>query len=120
VNREGKIGDKQVFYYKGQAAWEYQIKGIVRLPEQSRTTFDPQIVLLESTTNAHRPLKKGDRELWFPYWIKVGGKWRFGQFPPCFGEDAFLKLLKEAIRQNFFSKTFLETLGNESLREAEK
>ena len=44
---------------------------------------------------------------------KTKGKMKWGQRPPMLEESALLELMKEAIRQEFFSKDFLEELGRE-------
>lgn len=49
-------------------------------------------------------------EFWFPYWISIKGKERYGQYAPMIGEPSLLELLKDAIRQDFFSDTFLGDL----------
>ena len=40
----------------------------------------------------------------------VGGKRKYGRFAPMIGERALLELLQDAIRQDFFSDSFLEGL----------
>jgi hypothetical protein len=72
---------------------------------RGKEEFDPLLILGEH--------KDGNKELWFPYWIAINGKWRYGQFAPLFNEDIFLELLEQAIRQDFFSKTFLTRLRHE-------
>lgn len=64
--------------------------------------FDPVLYLVED--------KRGDKSFWFPYWIKVRDKWRYGQYASIFDESQFLKLLLEAIRQDFFSAHFLKEI----------
>ena len=49
-------------------------------------------------------------EFWFPYWISIKGKERYGQYAPMIGETSLLQLLKDAVRQDFFSDTFLGEL----------
>ena len=48
---------------------------------------------------------------WFPYWITMSGKERYGQFAPMMTEDNLLHLLQEAIRQDFFTLSFLDGLS---------
>lgn len=75
-------------------------------PEQGTVYFEPTIVQIEW----ERP-PSGDRiEFWFPYWMIIGGKEKYGQFAPMIGEKALLELLKDAIEQDFFSKSFLKGL----------
>jgi len=52
----------------------------------------------------------GGYNFWFPYWVTIKGKERFGQYAPMMGEDSLLELLREAIRKEFFSKNFLNQL----------
>lgn len=47
---------------------------------------------------------------WFPYWITIGGKEKYGQFAPMIGEKALLELIEDAIKQDFFTMTFLKKL----------
>ena len=120
-----KVGDKVKPRYKGQIVAEYEVKAIAKLPQPAtyqddamggQVSFNPTIILLESTTDGHR-------ELWFPYWIatpRSKGKERYGQFAPMYGEDCFLPLLKEAIRQRFFTKHFMEDLTRELRTELSK
>jgi hypothetical protein len=54
--------------------------------------------------------------LWFNCWIstaKTGGKMKWGGGPPILEEYTLLELMKQAIRNNLFSKDFLRTLGKE-------
>jgi len=69
--------------------------------------FEPTIVKIEWEKSP-----SDDRhEFWFPYWITIGGKQKYGQFAPMMGERSFLELLQNAIRQGFFSEDFLQRLG---------
>ena len=49
-------------------------------------------------------------EYWFPYWITIKGKEKYGQFAPMIGKESLLELLKEAIKQDFFDEEFLVQL----------
>jgi len=69
--------------------------------------FDPTIVKIHWET----PPSEDKHEFWFPYWITIGGKEKYGQFAPMIGEKALLELLQNAIEQDFFTKTFLKKLG---------
>jgi hypothetical protein len=51
-------------------------------------------------------------EFWFPYWVKIKGKEKYGQFAPMVGELGLLELLKEGIAQDFFTSGFLGELAN--------
>jgi len=109
-----KPGDKVVARDRksGKVLWEYTIKKVARLAEpecfdsvRGSEEFDPLLILGEH--------KDGKKELWFPYWIAIDGKWRYGQFAPLFSEDIFLELLGKAIAQDFFSNQFLRRLRHE-------
>lgn len=68
--------------------------------------FNPTITKIEWDTSPY-----GDKyAFWFPYWITIGGKEKYGQFAPMIGEKALLELLQDAIRQQFFSEGFLDSL----------
>ena len=69
--------------------------------------FDPTIVKIQWEKSP----SEDKNEFWFPYWITIGGKEKYGQFAPMIGEKALLELLKDAIEQGFFSKSFLKGLG---------
>jgi len=69
--------------------------------------FDPTIV----KGRWEIPPSEDKHEFWFPYWITIGGKEKYGQFAPMIGEKALLELLQDAIEQDFFSKSFLKGLA---------
>jgi hypothetical protein len=69
--------------------------------------FEPTIVKIDWET----PPSEDKHEFWFPYWITIGGKKKYGQFAPMIGEKALLELLQDAIEQDFFTKAFLKKLG---------
>ena len=112
---KAKAGDKVHPRYKGIGNWE--IKAVAELPEAikyndsklGRVSYCPRIVLLESLDNKFKAL-------WFAYWIatsRTEGKMKWGQRPGMYEEDMLLELLKDAIRQNFFTKDFLKELARE-------
>ena len=74
--------------------------------EVGTALFNPTIVKLEWET----PPSEDNHEFWFPYWITIGGKEKYGQFAPMIGEKALLELFENAIRQEFFSEGFLQGL----------
>ena len=109
--RHKQIGEKLVGTDKktGTVVFEWVVKKGAQLQEpqtyrsiRGEEAFDPVLYLVED--------KRGDKSFWFPYWIKVRGKWRYGQYAPIFDESQFLELLLEAIRQDFFSAHFLKGL----------
>jgi len=74
--------------------------------EKGEVDFNPTIVkiLWEQTPS-------GDKHnLWFPYWITIAGKEKYGQFAPMIGQKAFLQLLSKAIDNDYFDEIFLEEL----------
>jgi hypothetical protein len=102
---------KQIKYWG-----RYKVKKVIQLEhpvachseEIGEVEFMPTIVLLEW----EKPPSADVNEFWFPYWLKVKGKWKYGQFAPMIGENALLQLLKEAINQDYFSKEFLAGLAD--------
>jgi hypothetical protein len=100
-------------WYKGVHEW--RVKKVAKLASpieyrdavQGNVGYDPKIMLLESS--------KGE-VLWFPYWLstnKTQRKMKWGQRPPMLEEDVLLKLMASAIKQNMFSKQFLQKLEKE-------
>jgi len=75
--------------------------------EVGTALFDPTLVKIKW----EKPPSADGHEFWFPYWITIGGKEKYGQFAPMIGERALLELLQDAIEQNFFSKSFLKGLS---------
>jgi hypothetical protein len=75
--------------------------------EAGEVEFMPTIVQIVW----ENPPSSDQNEYWFPYWVKIGGKEKYGQFAPMIGKNGLLQLLKEAIRQDFFDKPFLMELA---------
>ena len=104
VGHHGKVG------YWGK----YTVKKVARISkpvechseEVGVALFDPTIVQIEW----EKPPSEDKNELWFPYWITIGGKEKYGQYAPMIGEQALLELLQDAIEQDFFSEDFLQGL----------
>jgi len=93
----------------------FEVKGVVRLDapvrcfsaEKGSVDFNPTIVKLSWDREP-----SGDKhDLWFPYWIRIDGKEKYGQFAPMIGQRALLELLSKAIEAGFFERGFLEALG---------
>jgi len=116
------VGDKVHPRYKGIDNWE--IKAIAELPEPikyndsklGKVSYWPRIVLLESVNSR-------SKVLWFAYWIatsRTAGKMKWGQRPGMYEENVLLKLVKDAIRQDFFTKGFLKELHSELQRALSK
>jgi hypothetical protein len=106
--------------YKSKAKYwgNYRVKDVVKLKdkvecyskEKGKVLFNPTIVKLEW----ENPPSEDKHDLWFPYWITIGNKEKYGQFAPMLGERALLELLQNAINQDYFSDSFLKQL-NESI-----
>jgi len=75
--------------------------------EVGQVEFMPTLVKIDWATSP----SSDKNEFWFPYWVKIDGKEKYGQFAPMIGQNALLELLKEAIRQDFFQKSFLIDLS---------
>lgn len=112
---KAQVGAKVHPRYKGIANWE--INAIAELPEPikyndsklGRVSYCPRIVLLESLDNKLKAL-------WFAYWIATSqteGKMKWGQRPGMYEENVLLELLRNAVRQGFFTKDFLTELAHE-------
>ena len=70
--------------------------------------FHPAIVKLKWD----KPPSKDKNNLWFPYWIEIKGKYRYGQYAPMIGEKALVELFRNAHEQGFFTKYFARQMVN--------
>lgn len=110
-----KIGKRSKAKYWG----EFQVQDVVKLDnpvkcfsvEKGPVEFNPTIVKLLW----HRDPSDDKHDIWFPYWIKIDGKEKYGQFAPMIGQKALLELLSKAIDRGFFDHCFLEDLGKKIL-----
>src|SRR3972149_2668306 len=75
--------------------------------EIGEVEFMPTLVQIDWET----PPSPDKNEFWFPYWVKINGKEKYGQFAPMIGQKGLLQLLQEAIRQDFFDREFLDGLS---------
>lgn len=111
---KAKVGDTIHPWYKGTHEW--RVEAIAKLPQaieyddpvQGKVSYDPRVVWLKSPEYS--------KVLWFAYWIstnKTQGKMKWGQGAPMLEENVLLELLKDAIRQDFFTKNFLRELRRE-------
>ncbi len=111
---EAEVGSTVHPWYKGIHKWK--VNGIAKLsqpiqyddPSQGKVSYDPKVLLLGS--------EKLNKVLWFAYWMatsKTGGKMKWGQGPPMLEQSVLLNLLKEVIKQGFFTKNFLKELASE-------
>ena len=106
-----KKGQKKKAKYWGN----FTVKKVAKLKspilcynkEVGEVEFMPTIVQIEWETSPS--LDKN--EFWFPYWVRIKGKEKYGQFAPMIGKNGLLQLLKEAIKQDFFDRKFLFELA---------
>jgi len=102
--------------YQSRAKYwgNYTVKDVVKLrnkvecysQEKGKVFFNPTIVKLEW----ENPPSEDKHDLWFPYWITIEDKEKYGQFAPMIGEKALSELLQNVIKQDFFSRNFLTQL----------
>lgn len=105
-----KVGQEKRARYWGR----FTVKKVAKLAkpitchsaEIGEALFEPCLVQIEWEKSP----SEDKHEFWFPYWITVAEKERYGQYAPMIGESALLELLQEAIKQNFFSGDFLSRL----------
>jgi len=94
---------------------KYTIKKVAKLrspvlcysKEAGEVEFMPAIVQIEWDVSP----SSDKNEFWFPYWVKIRGKEKYGQFAPMIGKNGLPLLLKDAIRQDFFEQDFLKELA---------
>lgn len=106
-----KEGQKKKARYWGN----FTVKSVAKLKspilcfsrEVGQVEFMPTLVKINWETSP----SSDKNEFWFPYWVKIKGKEKYGQFAPMIGEEGLLQLLKEAIRQDFFDEHFLIDLS---------
>jgi len=102
---------------RGKAKYwgNYRVKKVAKLKspvlchskQVGEVEFMPTIVQLDWEISP----SSDKNEFWFPYWVKIGGKEKYGQFAPMIGKNALLQLLDEAIKQDFFDRQFLVDLA---------
>jgi len=105
-----KVGQQKKAKYWGR----FTVRKVARLKRPvechcqdiGTAMFDPTIVKIDWET----PPSGDKHDFWFPYWITIGGKEKYGQFAPMIGEKALLGLFQDAIKQGFFSDEFLRGL----------
>ena len=92
----------------------YVVEDIVKLREPIKCTseekgevdFNPTIIKIKWDKKPSDDVN----ELWFPYWITIDGKEKYGQFAPMLGQAALLELICGAIDKGFFNSYFLNAL----------
>lgn len=75
--------------------------------EVGEVEFNPTIVKIEW----EKEPSEDKHDLWFPYWISINGKEKYGQFAPMIGQKALLELMENAIDDGFFDIDFLKGLN---------
>jgi len=103
-----KVGHKGKAKYWGH----YEVLKVAQLSEPpllhseelGDVVFEPTLLKIR--------WENGDEEFWCcPYWIGPEGKGRFAQYASMLPEHHLGELLAEAIKQDFFSKSFLSQLA---------
>jgi hypothetical protein len=74
--------------------------------EKGEVSFNPTIVKISWEQDP----SDDKHDLWFPYWITIDGKEKYGQFAPMIGQKAFLELMMKAIDERYFDEEFLSKL----------
>lgn len=105
-----KSGQKKEAKYWGK----FEVKKVVTLSEpvkcysqeKGHVEFMPTLVKIDWENSP----SEDKNEFWFPYWIKIDGKEKYGQFAPMIGKKALRELLQKAIEQDFFDEDFLKKL----------
>lgn len=106
-----KVGKNTKAKYWGN----FKVEKIVKLQtpvrcfsnEKGQVDFDPTIIKI-----SWDQVPSDDKhDLWFPYWITIDGKEKYGQFAPMIGQKALLELLSNAIDNDFFNDEFLKELN---------
>lgn len=107
-----QVGDKVTARDQtGKVILQPKILKIAKL--RGSANFEPTIMLVEH--------KDGRKELYFPYWKKTKkGTQGFANRPPMFDEGIFLELLRDAIRQDFFTRGFSGKLAVELVKTLSK
>ena len=106
-----KVGKKTKAKYWGN----FKVEKIAKLQtpvrcfsnEKGYVDFDPTIIKI-----SWDQVPSDDKhDLWFPYWITIDGKEKYGQYAPMIGQKALLELLSHAIDNDFFGADFLKELN---------
>jgi len=108
------VGDIVHPRYQGIQRWK--VKKVAKLAKLIKyrdavlgeVCYAPKILLLESMSIGE--------VLWFTYWVSTSrtkGEVKWGQRPPILEESVLLELVKDAIKQDMFSREFLGELKEE-------
>jgi len=105
-----KVGKKTKAKYWGN----FIVEKVVKLDqpvkcfslEKGNVEFNPTLIKI-----SWEQVPSGDKhDLWFPYWITIDGKEKYGQFAPMIGQKALLELISKAIHEDYFDEDFLKIL----------
>ncbi|MGD0277642.1 MAG: hypothetical protein ABSB79_16635 [Syntrophales bacterium] len=105
-----KVGKKTKAKYWGN----FTVQKVVQLDnpvkcvssEKGEVSFNPTIVKISWEQDP----SDDKHDLWFPYWIKIDGKEKYGQFAPMIGQKALLELMIKAIDEGYLGEEFLSGL----------
>jgi hypothetical protein len=106
-----KVGKKTNAKYWGT----FTVEKVVKLDtpvrcfsaEKGDADFNPTIVKIKWDQDP----SDDKHDLWFPYWITIDGKEKYGQFAPMIGQKALLELIVKAMENDYFSTEFLKKLN---------
>ena len=107
-----EVGKKTKAKYWG----EFTVEKVIKLDnpvrcfsaEKGEVEFNPTIVKI-----SWQQVPSDDKhDLWFPYWITIDGKEKYGQFAPMIGQKAFFELMSKAIDNDYFDEDFLKKLNS--------
>lgn len=106
-----KIGKKTKAKYWGP----FTVKNVIKLDnpvkcfsaEKGEIYFNPTIVKI----SWDKVPSDDEHDLWFPYWITIDGREKYGQFAPMIGQKALLELMTKAIDAEYFNDDFLKALN---------
>jgi hypothetical protein len=104
-----KKGDRSKANYWGN----YTVEEVIRLdkPVECKSDVVGTVLFNPTLVKIHWDKPPSvQHEFWFPYWITINGKEKYGQFAPMIPEAALLELMQKAIERGFFSKDFLSRL----------
>jgi hypothetical protein len=107
-----KVGQHKKAKYWGN----YMINQVVQLAQPVKCECEEIGEALFSLTLVkiewEKPPSNDKHDIWFPYWISINGKEKFGQFAPMIGEKALSELFANTIEQGFFTDQFLSKIKN--------
>ncbi len=88
----------------------FNVLRVAELPEPSVIDTRRWGKISLRPTIAEIEWESGAKQLWFPYYMGPVGKERYRQDAPMMSGEEFLALLRESMKQKFFSEAFLDRL----------